>query len=133
MILIRKISCNNELSASQIAEENSKVEYKIKNNLPRFFSKSAASMIDLQISHATATKSAAAVIRQYIVGDSRVGANLKKQKRQERITNYIMSSDEFENSVIDMREINGSKQSFNEWFDFANTCILSTDTKFHDI
>ena len=48
------------------------------------------------------------------------------------IENYIMSSDEFENSVIDLRESNGAKKSFNEWFDFANTYISSTDTKFHD-
>ena len=133
MIWIWKISGNNELSSSKIAEENSKVEYKIKNNLPRFLSKSAASMIDLQISRVTTTKSAAAVIRQYIVGDGKVGANLKEQKRQERIENHIMSSDEFENSVIDMRESNGSEQSFNEWFDFTNTYILSTDTTFHEI
>ena len=109
---------NNYLSDSKLAEENSKVEYHIKSNLPKFLSKAAASMIDMQISRVTATKSAAGVIRQYIVGDSRMGTNMKEQERQERIANYIMSSDELERSVIDLRESNGAKHSFNEWFDF---------------
>ena len=43
-----------------------------------------------------------------------------------------MSSDKFEETVLDLRENNGAKQSFEQWFDLANEYIDSTDTKYHD-
>ena len=51
-------------------------------------------MIDMQILHVTGSKTAATLIRQYIVGDKRLGSNKKVQDRQERIANYIMISEE---------------------------------------
>ena len=132
MIWIWKVLTTNELSECKIAAENSKIEYHIKKNLPRFLSKSAASMIDAQISRVTTTKTAAAVIRQYIIGDGRVGPTENCRKREERIANYIMSSDEFEHSIIDLRENNGTKQRFDEWFNVANEYIANIETKCHD-
>ena len=132
MIWIWKVLDNEELSESEIHEENSKVEYNIKKKLPQFLSRSAACMMDSMISRVTKTKSAAAIIRQYIAGDRRCNNSKDQQKRQDRIANYVMSSDEFEDTVLDLRENNGAKQSFEQWFDLANEYIDSTETKCHD-